>query len=82
VVAAHAGRAQRIAYGASYDRRLFEEHGYFREDLRVGEDAEFNRPDCRPGRNGTRESSRCIAIQRDCFRSLPINIGAANGCLL
>lgn len=34
--------------------------------------------DCRPGRNGTRESSRCIAIQRDCFRSLPINIGAAN----
>jgi hypothetical protein len=81
VVAAHAGRAQRIAYGASYDRRLFEEHGYFREDLRVGEDAEFNRR--LPTRqNGTRESSRCIAIQRDYFRSLPINIGAANGCLL
>lgn len=29
------------AYGASYSRRLFELHGLFREDLRVGEDTEF-----------------------------------------
>jgi glycosyltransferase involved in cell wall biosynthesis len=29
-------------YGASYDRRLFEEYGDFREDLRIGEDTEFN----------------------------------------
>lgn len=32
-----------LPYGASYDRRLFDELGYFREDLRAGEDSEFNR---------------------------------------
>jgi glycosyltransferase involved in cell wall biosynthesis len=37
------GARRGLPYGASYDRRLFEQHGYFREDLRVGEDAEFNR---------------------------------------
>ena len=31
-----------LPYGASYDRRLFAEFGYFREDLRIGEDSEFN----------------------------------------
>ena len=31
-----------IAYGASYERRLFEQHGLFREHLRTGEDTEFN----------------------------------------
>ncbi len=31
-----------LVYGASYDRRLFEAHGRFREDLRAGEDTEFN----------------------------------------
>jgi hypothetical protein len=36
------GARRGLPYGASYDRRLFEEHGYFREDLRVGEDTEFN----------------------------------------
>ncbi|MGE3528791.1 MAG: glycosyltransferase [Methyloceanibacter sp.] len=29
-------------YGTSYDRRLFDLHGLFREDLRTGEDSEFN----------------------------------------
>lgn len=29
-------------YGASYARALFERHGRFREDVRVGEDTEFN----------------------------------------
>ena len=29
-------------YGVSYDRVLFERHGLFREDLRIGEDTEFN----------------------------------------
>jgi hypothetical protein len=29
-------------YGASYARMVFERHGRFREDLRVGEDTEFN----------------------------------------
>lgn len=33
--------AEAIAYGASYERRLFETHGLFREDLRTGEDTEF-----------------------------------------
>jgi glycosyltransferase involved in cell wall biosynthesis len=37
------GAHRGLPYGASYDRRLFERHGYFREDLRVGEDSEFNR---------------------------------------
>jgi glycosyltransferase involved in cell wall biosynthesis len=31
----------RALYGLSYDRRLFERHGGFREDLRQGEDTEF-----------------------------------------
>jgi GT2 family glycosyltransferase len=31
-----------LRYGASYARSLFEEYGYFREDLRIGEDTEFN----------------------------------------
>jgi glycosyltransferase involved in cell wall biosynthesis len=37
------GAERGLPYGASYDRRLFEQHGYFREDLRVGEDSDFNR---------------------------------------
>jgi GT2 family glycosyltransferase len=31
-----------LTYGASYERRLFEAHGAFREDLEGGEDTEFN----------------------------------------
>ena len=31
-----------LAYGASYERKLFEVHGGFREDLRGGEDTEFH----------------------------------------
>lgn len=31
-----------LAYGASYDRRLFQLHGGFREDLSGGEDTEFH----------------------------------------
>jgi glycosyltransferase involved in cell wall biosynthesis len=34
---------RRLHYGASYDRRLFARFGRFREDLREGEDTEFNR---------------------------------------
>ena len=30
-------------YGVSYSRGLFERYGMFREDLRIGEDTEFNR---------------------------------------
>jgi GT2 family glycosyltransferase len=29
-------------YGVSYERSLFEAHGLFREDLRIGEDTDFN----------------------------------------
>ncbi len=36
------GARKGLAYGASYDRRLFDVHGFFREDLRAGEDTEFN----------------------------------------
>ena len=34
--------SQRLLYGLSYDRRLFDRYGSFREDLRAGEDTEFN----------------------------------------
>src|SRR5690606_29306420 len=34
--------ADAARYGASYDRRLFEQHGPFDESLRIGEDTEFN----------------------------------------
>jgi glycosyltransferase involved in cell wall biosynthesis len=33
---------QRLLYSISYDRSLFERFGRFREDLRAGEDTEFN----------------------------------------
>lgn len=33
---------RRLLYGLSYDRRLFARFGKFREDLRAGEDTEFN----------------------------------------
>ena len=36
------GSRRGLAYGASYDRCLFEQHGLFREDLRRGEDDEFH----------------------------------------
>jgi glycosyltransferase involved in cell wall biosynthesis len=32
----------RLLFGLSYDRRLFDRFGMFREDLRVGEDSDFN----------------------------------------
>ncbi|MGO9483299.1 MAG: glycosyltransferase [Rhodomicrobium sp.] len=32
----------RTAYGASYDRALFDKYGYFSEALRIGEDSEFH----------------------------------------
>jgi glycosyltransferase involved in cell wall biosynthesis len=44
-------RAERLHYGASYDRALFREHGRFRDDVRIGEDSEFHSrlgPDARP----------------------------------
>jgi glycosyltransferase involved in cell wall biosynthesis len=34
--------AERLLYGVSYDRRLFDRLGLFREDLREGEDTDFN----------------------------------------
>jgi glycosyltransferase involved in cell wall biosynthesis len=39
---AHTTPAQRLLYGLSYDRDLFERFGPFREDLRDGEDSDFN----------------------------------------
>lgn len=38
----HAPPHDRLLYGLSYDRRLFDRFGIFREDLRGGEDTEFN----------------------------------------
>lgn len=34
--------SEALAYGASYDRVLFDRYGLFREDLRTGEDTEFH----------------------------------------
>lgn len=36
-------KSEALAYGASYDRRLFDRYGMFREDLKGGEDTEFHR---------------------------------------
>jgi GT2 family glycosyltransferase len=33
---------QALLYGVSYARELFDQHGEFREDLRIGEDTDFN----------------------------------------
>ena len=35
--------SERLLYGLSYERALFERFGRFREDLRIAEDTEFNR---------------------------------------
>jgi GT2 family glycosyltransferase len=35
-------RRQASLHGVSYSRSLFEQHGEFREDVRIGEDTEFN----------------------------------------
>src|SRR5262245_3158394 len=71
------GARRGLPYGASYDRRLFEEHGYFREDLRVGEDNEFNRRlPTRPKWN-----KRILTLHRNPTRLFPLiadQIGAAN----
>lgn len=40
--AAHASPDKRLRLGVSYERGLFDGHGLFREDLRTGEDSEFN----------------------------------------
>jgi glycosyltransferase involved in cell wall biosynthesis len=34
--------SERLLYSVSYDRMLFEQYGLFREDLREGEDTDFN----------------------------------------
>jgi GT2 family glycosyltransferase len=34
--------SERLLFGLSYDRALFDRFGLFREDLRVGEDSDFN----------------------------------------
>ncbi len=47
---------RRLLYGLSYDRRLFEHYGRFREDLRAGEDTEFN---------GRFDADHSIAAPRD-----------------
>jgi len=38
----HTPPDERLRLGVSYARRLFDRHGRFREDLRIGEDSEFN----------------------------------------
>lgn len=35
-------RKEALCYGASYARSLFDQYGWFREDLRTGEDTEFH----------------------------------------
>jgi glycosyltransferase involved in cell wall biosynthesis len=40
---AHTEPTRRLFYGLSYDRRLFDRYGRFREDMRSGEDTDFNR---------------------------------------
>jgi GT2 family glycosyltransferase len=64
-------------YGASYARRLFEQHGYFSEDMRGGEDTDFHRRlaaagvpiDWEPGvRTAHRHPTDLFALLRDQFR--------------
>jgi glycosyltransferase involved in cell wall biosynthesis len=68
------GASSGLPYGASYDRRLFEQRGYFREDLRVGEDSEFNRRLRKPPKwKGTihtlhRNPTRFVPLIADQFR--------------
>lgn len=69
------GARKGLAYGASYDRRLFEEHGLFREDLRIGEDDEFHDrlpPDQKPVWNSAihtmhRNPTRLVRLISDQF---------------
>ena len=65
----------RLLFGLSYDRALFERFGLFREDLRVGEDSEFNArirdsvtiawaPDVRTRHPGPERAREFLADQR------------------
>jgi GT2 family glycosyltransferase len=64
-------------YGASYARKLFEQHGFFSEDMRGGEDTDFHRRlaaagvpiDWEPGvRTAHRHPTRFLELLRDQFR--------------
>lgn len=82
-----------LHYGASYDRRLFETHGLFREDLEGGEDTEFHqrlteaekpvwRPDVRTVHAGVETLSAYLADQRRRGRRIAEawrEIAASNG---
>lgn len=70
------GPRQRLFYGLSYDRTLFERYGCFREDLRAGEDTEFNSrfgADCsivaaRDVRTAHRYPTTVLSLLRDAYR--------------
>ena len=68
-----------LLYGASYDRRLFDALGFFREDLRAGEDSEFNRPPAAQPEPKWRRRVHTLHRQSNAFasRSLPTSSGAA-----
>ena len=66
----------RLLYSLSYERAVFERHGWFREDLRAGEDSEFNArlepgaeiawaPDVRAAHRNPRNP---VALVRDQYR--------------
>lgn len=69
-------REAALAYGASYDRALFQLHGLFREDLECGEDTEFHqrlpagaRPVWAPEvRTVHRTSTNLVSVLADQFR--------------
>ena len=70
------GASSGLPYGASYDRRLFEQRGYFREDLRVGEDSEFNRRLRKPPKwKGTIQRAASFKIE-SWSMALPCDLGA------
>lgn len=67
--------SERLMFGLSYDRALFDRFGLFSEDLRVGEDSEFNRriresatiawaPDVRTQHPGASRPREFLADQR------------------
>jgi glycosyltransferase involved in cell wall biosynthesis len=66
-----------LLYGVSYARRLFDEHGLFREDMRGGEDTDFHQRLTAAGvpivwepavRTAHRHPTRLFELLRDQFR--------------
>ncbi len=66
----HTPRKHAIQYGGSHARELFERYGYYREDLRIGEDTEFQRRLSKRDRPARATGAQSIHLNPTTFRAM------------